>query len=215
LYYRSSRGICTMRDEDVEFLHAAFDGRASDVAKLIARNEVNVNIKNPKGYAAIHAATMRNHPPVVDLLLNCVRVEVNSASDEGNTPLLVAASGDYDSIVTLFLACERVDINSANENGITPMHAAAVECNASIVASLAEAGAVLRAPFESNTLSLHKIVSVSRASPKKKAALLALLKKHGCVVNDGLRLSVIGFLSRYYFQDGQGKFYERNVKYQR
>jgi hypothetical protein len=53
--------------------------------------------------------------------------------------------------------------------------------------------------------------AVSTPSPEEKVAVRAVLKKHG-VIND---IIPSGFQSRYYFNDGKGELYLKNVKYQR
>jgi hypothetical protein len=64
------------------------------------------------------------------------------------------------------------------------------------------------------THSIHGMILNSASAdafPEKRVAVLAVLKKHGVISNN----VPPNFQSKYYFADGEGKFYIRNVKYQR
>jgi hypothetical protein len=124
--------------------------------------------------------------------------------------VVLAADPGHASIVRELLEYEVIDVNAANLGVNTAVMLAADKCHDSIVDMLAEAGVILS--IHQSQYSLHEIVSTSsKASPEKKAATLAVLKKHGITSSN----VPVGFQSKYYFEDGEGRFYKRNVKYQR
>jgi hypothetical protein len=126
-----------------------------------------------------------------------------------NTAVLLATGAGHVSTLGLLLEYEVIDVSAANNAENTAVMIASYQGLDSILDMLAEAGAILS--FHHSVTSLHEMVSASGASPEKKVATLAVLKKHGIISSN----APLGFQSKYYFQDGEGKFYTKNVKYQR
>jgi ankyrin repeat protein len=185
---------------------AAMSGHHSIVALLTDCPSVDVNAKTNKGYTAITVAALKGHHSIVAILADCSRVDMNTKNNRGSSAITFAALEGHHSIVAMLADCPRVDVDAKGARGTTAIFAAAWNGYHSTVDLLAEAGAMLGNPFGTKTLQ-HV---VSDTSPEKKAATLAVLIKHGCSSNADIPLPD-DFQSKYYFQDGQGKFYKRNV----
>jgi ankyrin repeat protein len=192
---------------------AANKGHGSIVAQFIASERTDVNAAPESGTTAIMTAADHSHDSIVAQFIACERVNVNAADNEGNTAVVAASVNDNESIVRLLVACERVDINVSSARGVTAIVNAAWCGNSTIVDFLAEAGAILSVDSRLRQFSLHGMVafSTSPASPLQKIKVYDALKKHGIISSN----VPLGFQSKYYFQDGRGEFYMRNVKYQR
>jgi hypothetical protein len=191
------------------FMTACFKGHTSLVTKLLDYEKVKVNAAvKESGITALLFAVDQNHEPVVAMLVASERVDVNAVREDGISAIFVAAYKGFVSIVAKLIECDRVDLNTVNEDLVSAVMIAGNQGFASIVDMLAEAGAILSSQDHSQR-SLYGMVGNEYI--EQKAAALAVLKKHGIIS----RNVPVGFQSKYYFQDGQGKFYTRNLKYQR
>jgi hypothetical protein len=205
---------------DVNFMHqsgltpfsiAADSNHGSVVALLLDHERVDLNIPDLAGQTALFAAAAKGYDSIVAQIVACPRADVNAVEDHGQTALFMAASEGNASVVATLLDCGRTDLDISNRpHCITPLMQAAYEGRTHVVDMLASAGANLsqgRLPMR----LVHSVCHSTYAYPEKKAAILATLKKH-CVTSSFLP---VGFQSKYYFADGEGKFYIRNLKYQR
>jgi hypothetical protein len=190
---------------------AAQNGQDSIIAQLIACKRCDVNAAGlTDGRTAIHVAAVSGHGSIIAQFIACERCDVNATLTDGQTAIHLAAYKGHVSIIAQFIACERFDVNAAFSDGRTAIHFAASACHASIIDILAEAGAILSSHDSPNSLLSIANGAASTASPEQKDAVRAILKKHG--IND---IISPGFQSRYYFNDGKGELYLKNVKYQR
>jgi ankyrin repeat protein len=202
------------------FFAACHHGHTSVIASLLACERVDVNIKETAENlacprvdvnateklrnTAMHLATELDLTSTVRLFAACSRVDVNAKTVNGCTALIRAAELGYDSTVAALLTCARVDINTINEEGFSAIYYAAYHGHSLTVNLLASAGAILHSPAVESTSgrNLVSMVVDSFAPPEKQATMLAMLKKHGIIVNNDVPR---GFQSKYYFQDGQGE----------
>jgi hypothetical protein len=193
---------------------ACYLGHGKAVTQLLECLRVKVNAGGKRdGSTALSFAARGNHNPIVIQLINCDRVDVNAANYSDVTAIFMAADQGYETIVSTLSNCERVDVDRVSLHGtqhVTAIMMAVTKGFDSIVDMLAEAGANLS--LEQSQKSLRSLISTSIfPSPKQRAAVHVVLKKHGitkdCVPSN--------FQSKHYFQDGQGQFYIRNLKYQR
>jgi hypothetical protein len=199
-----ARRIATERKFNAKLLNAAADGNDAVVASSLWDERVDVNGRDDAGCSAIFAAAGHGHDSIVAKFIDCEKVDLNNADNDGHTPLFAAVAQGHDSIVAKFIECLRVDLNAADKE-FTPIIAAAGRGFDSIVDKLAEAGAILSS--NRSEVSLHGAVDFGDASPAEKAAVLAVLKKHGVTSSS----VPIGFQSKCYFSDGVGRLYKRNV----
>jgi hypothetical protein len=227
-----------------EYWMAAEANNSSKVAALLADERVDANYSPRGGQTTLMGAARKGYDSVVAELLEWEKLEVNATNGDGHTALIFAAAVGCESVVAKLVQCERVDVNIENVDKATALFIAAFQGHGSIVAKLIEsaaihldivsvqeispvmiaasnghdsivdmlanAGAVL-SKTDTSQFSLHSIVPKSDVSPEKKAAMSAVLKKHG-IISDNVSSN---FQSKYYFQDGEGKFYLRNLQQQR
>jgi hypothetical protein len=190
---------------NAKLYNAACAGNDAVAASSLRDERIDVNGRDDDGCSAIFSAVVHGHVSIVAKFIDCERVDLNAATNKGATPLFAAAVQGHGSIVAKFIECQRVDLNAADSKEFTPIMMAAAKDNHSVVDQLAEAGAILS--INHSVYSLHDAVYYDEASPEKIAAGFAVLKKHG-VTSDNVP---VGFQSKYYFQDGQGRLYKRNV----
>jgi ankyrin repeat protein len=228
---------------DNALLMAVEESHESIVAQLVDCRRVDVNSADYRLLNALTIAATKGNESIVCILINCDRLDVNSADMLKQTALIIAAYDGFEAIACKLIECERVDVNAASLNKQTAIYMAAscghvsivaklIECDRvdldapdeiffspimmaankgfdAVVDMLAEAGAILSS--DHSQYSLHGMISVGKASLEQKASVHVVLKKHG-VINDNVPSN---FQSKYYFEDGEGEIYIRNVKYQR
>jgi ankyrin repeat protein len=172
--------------------------------------DVNAAVEGVEGgYNALHTAAMVDHGYTVAKFIASKRFDVNALSTQGETALHVASDKGFESIVCQLVDCEVIAVHTHTANKVTAIIAAVVNGHASIVDKLAEAGAILSTHSRKSLYSMISLSSI--ASPEKKVATLAMLKKHG-VISDYVPSN---FQSKYYFADGEGRFYKRSLRLQR
>jgi hypothetical protein len=191
---------------------ACHEGRDSFAAKLIACKRVDLNARDDKlGNTGLMAAAEGEKESIVARLIACNEVNLNIKNFAGGTALMKAACpGLSYSIVARIVESGRADIDVLNDFQQNAIMIAGQQGRASIVDLLAEAGAILSSP-DHGQFSLYGAVYECDTSPENRASTFAVLKKHG-IISDNVPPN---FQSKYYFQDGEGKFYTRNLKHQR
>jgi ankyrin repeat protein len=189
---------------------AAAEGYEAIVCTLLKCERTDLNIADDIGQTAIFQAILNGHVAIVFKLIECERVDVNATDRLKQTLIFMAAGKGNESIVAKLIECERVDLDVVSDALVSAVMMAANKGFDSIVDMLAEAGAILSSDHRQHN-TLHDLASRNSRSPESKAATVAVLKKHG-VISDNVPSN---FQSKYYFQDGEGKIYLRNVKYQR
>ncbi|KAJ9646983.1 hypothetical protein H2199_001969 [Coniosporium tulheliwenetii] len=103
----------------------AYFGHEVVVKLLLARDDVDANLKDSYGRTPLSRAAAGGHEAVVKLLLARDDVDANSKDKEGRTPLLLAAWKGQEAVVKLLLARDDVDANSKDSYGRTPLSRAA------------------------------------------------------------------------------------------
>jgi ankyrin repeat protein len=190
-------------------LAAANFGHANIISKLLKLDEMrklNVNAQNNKGSSSLILAAQKGFDKIVAILGADPRVDLNAGGNQGQTALFGAAGKGHEGVIRELLECNEIDADAPDGEKNTAIMAAGSIGNDRIVSALAEAGANLSPPY-----SLRSVVDGSRMSSEKKVATNAVLKRHGVASNN----VPSNFQSKYYFQDGEGRFYIRNLKHQR
>ncbi|KAF2183469.1 ankyrin, partial [Zopfia rhizophila CBS 207.26] len=96
------------------------------VKLLLAKDGVDVNSKDNKGWTPLSYAAGEGHEMVVKLLLVKDEIGVNSKDAYyKRTPLSYAAEKGHEAVVKLLLAKDGVDLNSKDNEGWTPLSYAA------------------------------------------------------------------------------------------
>ena len=73
------------------------------------------------GYTALHFATSRDRPGVIQVLLTQRDVEVNARSNSGQTPLIIAAHAGQKNPVFLLLGHPKVDVHAEDDERRTAL----------------------------------------------------------------------------------------------
>ena len=181
---------------------AANKGQYKAVQMLLSNDKVDCNAKSNDGYSALYTAAYHNRVKVVQMLLDYDKVDCNTKSNDGYYALWTAANQGHDKVVRLLLAHEAVDLEVESFEGYTALTAAADFGYTSIVVMLIEAGADL------SYFSHRNIFNRNTYQP----VVLAELEKHGVTRNNVPKTVQ---QSKYYFMDGKGEIYLRNVRRQR
>ena len=118
-------------------LCAAFDGRAQEVADLIARG-ADVNVVN-QGITVLAKACAENHSNVASQLL-AAGADINKASHTGATPLHLASNRHGNDALSLLLLAG-AEVNKADIDGKPPLYDAVFMENIDGVKLLSSYGA--------------------------------------------------------------------------
>ncbi len=131
---------------------AASSGDMAAIAQLIAVG-TDVNARNDKGNAPLHAAAYRGHTNAVKVLLDAGAI-VNPKNSDGRSPLSVAALEGHTGVVEALLAAGAI-ANEKDNSDYMPLHLAAYAGHTDIVESLVVAGAEPDARANDGFTPLH------------------------------------------------------------
>ncbi|KAL7942864.1 ankyrin repeat-containing domain protein [Trichoderma barbatum] len=104
---------------------AAERGHEAVVELLLARNDIEVDLKDMDGRTPLSWAAEKGHGVVVDMLLARNDVLADSKDMDDRTPLSWAAEHGHEAVVELLLACSDVDAGSTDIWQRTPLSRAA------------------------------------------------------------------------------------------
>ena len=122
--------------------------------RLFERQDIQVNLKNPRGETLLMLATLRENETVAEILLERGEIEVNATNWEGDTALMIAAREKRIIIARLLLKRKDIEVNMKNRRSQTALSLAAAG-DAGILALLLERDDTLvnsKSPGESSAL---------------------------------------------------------------
>ncbi|OCK88814.1 uncharacterized protein K441DRAFT_586923, partial [Cenococcum geophilum 1.58] len=96
----------------VPLLWAAENGDDAVVGMLLAKDDVDLKIKDYSGQTPLSWAAENGHEAVVKLLLEAGKVDVDSKDNNDQTPLSLAARNGHEAVVKLLLETGKVDADS-------------------------------------------------------------------------------------------------------
>jgi ankyrin repeat protein len=143
-FLRKRRSAANSRNEHGHApLHIATLHNCYDVVECLLRNEADVNLQDNFGWTPLHFAASGKNEKLLQLFLECPRIDVTLTNDSLNTPLHYVAKNFMGvSRTTLKAFIERgTNVNAQNALGETPMHAAALKNNHVMIERLIEVGA--------------------------------------------------------------------------
>lgn len=110
-------------------LYIATQRGNADVVNVLINLGVDINAKTDNAYhslTSLHAAVLKNHTVIVDLLLKNPFLNVNAQMSDGSTALHLAASLDNVEIVQKFLnlSFNQTNFNAQNKKKYTALHLA-------------------------------------------------------------------------------------------
>ena len=142
-----------------------FAARIGDLSKVKAftEEEGDVNAKNSRGAALLHAAVLGGHKEVVELLI-AKGSNVNINSPYPRTPLHVAAGAGHKDVVEILLT-NGADVHAKARYGrgpLTPLHRAASGGHEDVVRLLISKGADVNANIGTSWTPLHEAAGAGR-----------------------------------------------------
>ena len=162
-------------------MHAVLCKHNSIVKLLLDQPAVDVNVKNIRGWTALHRAASANNAEGARMLL--LHKDFNSANvtnNNGSTALTIAVRYKHNSIVKLLLDQRAVDVNVKDNHGGTALYWAAGVNNAVGARML-----LLLNDFNSaNETDNFGFTALMIAVKNRKEEVLRELVKHQCVSLD-------------------------------
>lgn len=122
---------------------AASRGHAAVVRSLL-KQKSRINLPDLNGYTALHSACMHNHPEVVKVLVEDIRLMINLPDQSGWAALHYACEKGYLEVARRLLKAG-ASIEVLSPNKWTPLHVASYYKQPAVVALLLESGADLQA----------------------------------------------------------------------
>jgi len=180
LYYVSERGyrglvdyLISKRPEDLNVrghygtpLHAALSGGHAEVAQLLLRHCVDVDIRGYQDLTPLHLAARHGFLGVTRTLVER-NADINARDRSGNTPLHRTMSDwylqsertqDYCLDVVKFLLEHGADLDAKNDEHRTPLHHASVFGSVKGVQLMLEHGANINARTRGGHTPLHRVL---------------------------------------------------------
>ena len=145
---------------------------------------IRANVIDEKGRNPLHAIAYSNKNLATYKYFISKGVTVDLQDKEGNSPFMNAANSNNIEIVK-FLSKRVKDINTKNKNGYSALGMAVDENSVEVVQFLIENGADINTKDKKgNTLSYPILNNYKTQNTKLFEAKLALLQKHGLVLNE-------------------------------
>ena len=130
-------GIYSRNDDGLKPSRFAADrAHVATVRLLVARADVDVNLKATDGLAPLHQAMQDNSGVIVQILLSHAGTDVNIQCADGITPLIIAAMTSHEAIAGSLIAHHSIDVNCKAFDGRTALSIAAHHGTEAIVNSL-------------------------------------------------------------------------------
>lgn len=197
----SSYGFPPSLKDAAPLYYAALCGFHGLAKHLLVKYPTHIDAMGGNQGAALHAASLRNHPGVVQLLLEDGGGNVDVRDPEGWSPLHTASQYGHHDIGRLLLE-HGADVNAERDDHATPLHLATIDGHFEVVKTLLEHNASVNVRDSGGRAPLH------RASENGYASVARLLLEHGADVSvrdkDGLtplhlacyrgKLKVVGLL---------------------
>ncbi|MDR0590496.1 MAG: ankyrin repeat domain-containing protein [Puniceicoccales bacterium] len=133
--------------------------RKGIVESLLKYPEIDVNVRDSRGWTPLHWAVSDGQTETVKLLLAQPAIKVNEPGIFGETPLHVASEFGQTEVVKLLLAHPKIDVNARGPIGGTPLHIASEFWQTEVVKLLLNHSADVNALDSRGWTPLHWAVS--------------------------------------------------------
>jgi ankyrin repeat protein len=104
---------------------AARYGREDVMKLLLARDDIDINLREWDDCTPLHEATAAGQEAVTRLLLAQPGIDINAKDQDHGTPLHNAAFRGNEAVIRLLLAQSDIDVNAKDTDFRTPLHYAA------------------------------------------------------------------------------------------
>jgi len=121
-------------------LQLAVKASLTKAVSLMLQKTSDVNLKDNKGYSALHYAALEDNTTVLKQLLKNKNTLINLQTQKGNTPLHLSAQMGYLDLTKLLIT-HGADVHIKNEEDATPLHMATWGNSPQIIQQLINAGA--------------------------------------------------------------------------
>merc|ERR1711879_402704 len=156
-------------DEDMK--QAVRQGDTHAVKLLFDSKKLAVDARDPDEKTALHWAVIRNHPDLVELLLER-RAQIDLGSETGDSAMHYAAREGHAEITALLLK-HGANVNITNANGWTPLHWTAIYGHEAVANKLIEADANVFAEAPDT----HHKTALSLAQSNHNKVLIKILER--------------------------------------
>ncbi|OUM67236.1 hypothetical protein PIROE2DRAFT_58917 [Piromyces sp. E2] len=113
--------------ELVALVSSAAEDDEKIVRMLLKQPNININIRDDKGFTALMRAVQGGHSKMVKLLLEEPGIDVNLKNEDGDSALVNAAVNCHLDIVRMLLEHPNIDVNIQDDEGSTALIYAAKE----------------------------------------------------------------------------------------
>ncbi len=167
-------------------LHAALGWGHADVALLLLRHCVDVDIRGCDDRTPLHFAAGRGLPEVARILIER-HADINARDSTGETPLLKLANfgprdGHLDAAQLLLE--HGADVHTQDDDHLTPLHGATYEGNVKVARLLLEHGANINAQNKKGQTPLHKtLIKLNDSFGDRYFDSIRLILEHGAGVD--------------------------------
>jgi ankyrin repeat protein len=139
----NSNTLGSQYDGQTSLVWAAGNGYYGVVNLLLAKDEIDPDLKDGNGRTPLSWAAENGHEAVVKVLLETDKVDVNSEDNQyRRTPLSWAAENGHETVVKVLLETGKVDVDLKDSIGRTPLLWAAKNGYEAVVKVLLETGKV-------------------------------------------------------------------------
>ena len=129
------------------------------ITKLLARSDLQVNLKNKDGETPLISAVRLKQTQTITALLRHSSIKVNEQNGNGDTALLIAVRAQAQQVMTLLSGHNNIDANRKDRAGNTPLHLAVNSKHSGIVRALLNAAGIdVNLKDSSGNTALHTAV---------------------------------------------------------
>ncbi|KAK7471425.1 hypothetical protein BaRGS_00035913 [Batillaria attramentaria] len=160
---------------------------------ILSSPNVDLRLKNKKGFPLLHYAALRGEPDIAALILKKDATLVNDQKEDGFTPLHVCACNNHHDVMRVILEKGKPLVDLANTKKQTPLHVAAHEAAFECVRLLVDHGADIHRKDDMGNTALHVNMAGMAAASSEEGLLLALLGRTN-KINEEARTRIACFL---------------------
>ncbi|CAG7718043.1 unnamed protein product [Allacma fusca] len=114
--------VCLLLESPFRILRVAESGNVKEFQRLVTNDISKLNVRDSRGRAAVHQATIRNHVSILQVVVT-FNGSLNLADNHGNTPLHLAV--EFETLDTLeFLLANSADTRILNDKFQSVLHLA-------------------------------------------------------------------------------------------
>ena len=130
---------CTGEMTQVQFFDAVRAGKVGVVKAALEKDAKWVDVKNNKGFMAIHWAAGSKNKKMLNLFLEKGQ-DINAENSNGGTPIFLAVRNNACIDFVNYMVEKGAVLNTANNDGYTPLHYASLKGNTPVINACINSG---------------------------------------------------------------------------